>query len=153
MTTTSQTEPATAGFLLPAERAIAEARSYLGVKWRHRGRSRLAIDCIGLIVKALAAGDVHMRDRRDYGREPWRDGLRRELFEHFGEPVQDMQPGDVVLIKWDEDPEPAHVGLLADYAHGGLSLIHSYSLVSVTEHRIDEIWGARIVEVFRPWPK
>lgn len=144
-------QPATAGFLLPAQRAVAEARSYIGVKWRHRGRTRLGIDCIGLVVKAVAAGGIDMRDRRDYGREPWKDGLRRELQEHFGDPVTDMQPGDVVLMRWDQDPEPAHVGVIGDYPHGGLSLIHSYSLISVTEHRIDEVWQRRIVEVFRPW--
>ena len=51
-----------------AAAAVAEARSYVGCKWRHRGRSRFGIDCVGLIVAATAAGGVQMRDRRDYGR-------------------------------------------------------------------------------------
>jgi len=134
-----------------AAKSIAEARSYIGTPWRHRGRSRFGIDCIGLIVNAVAAGGIVMRDRRDYGREPWRDGLRGELVEHFGDPVIDLQPGDVVLMRFEDHPEPGHVGLIADYAHGGLSLIHSYSRVSVCEHRLDDAWRARIIEGFRPW--
>lgn len=133
------------------ELCVAEARSWIGTKWRHRGRTRFGIDCIGLIVHAVAAGGIQMRDRRDYGREPWKDGLQRELFEHFGEPVMDMQPGDVALMRWHNQDGPAHVGIIGDYCHGGLSLIHSYSLTSVCEHVIDDEWRARIVEVFRPW--
>ena len=137
--------------MTPAHRCIAHARSLLGTRWRHRGRTAHGIDCIGLVVLSVAAGGVRMQDRLDYGRTPWRDGLREEMQAHFGEPVDDWQPGDVALMRWDHSPEPAHVGLLADYPHGGLSLIHSYSLVAVTEHRLDEMWRGRIVAVYRPW--
>ncbi len=137
--------------MTPAELCVAEARTWLGTKWRHRGRSRYGIDCIGLVVKAVAAGGIEMKDRTNYGREPWRDGLQRELQAHFGNPVDDMRPGDIVLMQWEDQPAPAHVGVIADYAYGGLSLIHSYSLTSVIEHRIDQQWQDRIVEVYRPW--
>ena len=139
--------------MTPVELCLAEARSYLGVKWRHRGRSRYGVDCIGLVVLALAAAGVATRDRQDYGRSPWNDGLRQELLDHFGEPVGDWQPGDIALMHWDGNREPGHVGLLGDYPAGGLSLIHSYSLISVTEHRLDRTWAARILEVYRPWPR
>lgn len=137
--------------MTPAELCVAEARKHLGVKWRHRGRKPWAVDCIGLVVLAVAAGGIQMRDRLDYGREPWKDGLQRELAEHFGEPVTDMQPGDVVLMKWEQNPEPAHVGIIGNHPDGGLSLIHSYSMTAVCEHGIDPIWLSRIVEVYRPW--
>lgn len=131
--------------------AIAEARSYLGCKWRHRGRSRFGIDCIGLIVKSLAAGEFFMRDRLDYSRTPWNDGLEREMVEHFGQAVNDLQPGDVVLMRWDGHAEPSHVGLVARNANG-LTLIHSYSQVAVTEHGIDANWSRRITAAYRPFP-
>ena len=138
--------------LTPAQRCVAHARTLLGAKWRHRGRKPWAIDCIGLVVLSVAAGGIQMRDRTNYGREPWKDGLRQELIDHFGPPIEgDWQPGDIALIRFQDHPEPGHVGIIADYAFGGLSLIHSYSLVSVTEHRIDENWLAAIIEVYRPW--
>lgn len=135
-----------------AEKAIAEARSYVGCKWRHRGRSRFGIDCIGLLVASMAAGGVEMRDRRDYGRTPWMDGLEQEMRDHFGDPIPlaDAQPGDVVLMRWDDRSEPSHVGILADSRHARLALIHSYSLTQVIEHDLDTVWSDRIVMVFRP---
>lgn len=151
MTADTVSRPAQAGFFTPAQKCVAEARSWKETKWRHRGRTRFGIDCIGLIVHAVAAGGIQMRDRRDYGREPWKDGLQRELQEHFGDPVTDIRPGDVLLMKWHNQDGPAHVGIVGDYCHGGLSLIHSYSLTSVCEHRMNDEWLARIVGVYRPW--
>lgn len=129
--------------------AVAEARSYLGCKWRHRGRTRYGIDCIGLVVASTAAGGVIMRDRVDYGREPWNDGLEREMLEHFGEPVHDWRPGDIAMMRWEDRSEAGHVGIIADNSYG-LSLIHSHSMSSVIEHDIDEHWRKLILEVFRP---
>jgi hypothetical protein len=111
------------------------------------------VDCLGLLVLSLAAAGYDVsRDRVDYGREPWRDGLRQALQSHFGAPVTPWRVGDVALIKWDNQQEPAHLGILGDYPYGGFSLIHAYSAVAVTEHRLDEVWRKRIVEVYRPWP-
>lgn len=135
--------------MTPAELRVQEARKYLGVKWRHRGRKDWALDCIGLVVRAVAAGGLVMRDRRDYGREPWKDGLRQEMREQLGEPVTDWQPGDIALMSWDGAHEPSHVGVLGDSPHG-LTIIHSYSLLAVSEHRIDDQWRRRITEVYRP---
>lgn len=135
--------------MTPAELRVAEARSYLGVKWRHRGRKPWSLDCIGLVIRTVAAGGLEMVDRQNYGREPWNDGLRQEMRDQLGEPVEAWQPGDIALISWDGGAEPSHVGVIGDYP-GGLSLIHSYSLVAVCEHRIDEAWQKRIIEVYRP---
>ena len=140
---------------MTAELCVAEARKWIGTKWRHRGRNELGIDCIGLVIKAISAGGVEVKDRRDYSREPWRDGLRAALLDHLGEPVDksDMQPGDVVLMKWANQDGPGHVGVIGNYAYGGLSLIHAYSMSAVCEHGLDEDWRNRIVEVYRPWHK
>lgn len=105
------------------------------------------------MVLSVATAGMAVEDRRDYGREPWRDGLRDALQAHFGPPVSDeWRPGDVALLKMPHQPEPGHVGIIADYAFGGLSLIHAYSLAAVTEHRLDREWTAKIEEVYRPWP-
>jgi cell wall-associated NlpC family hydrolase len=135
---------------LSIDASIAEARTFLGSKWRHRGRSKYGIDCIGLVVIAMAAGGLLMRDRLDYSRTPHMDGLEREMLEHFGEPVEDLRAGDVVLMAWDGSTEPSHVGLIASNELG-LTLIHSFSQISVTEHGIDDAWRRRIVRIYRPW--
>ena len=131
------------------EKIVAKARSFIGTKWRHRGRTKRGIDCIGLVVVSVMHGGFMPKDRRDYGRVPWQDGLRQELIDQCGEPVKDWQPGDIALMRWEHMPEPAHVGIIGDYKYGGLSLIHSFSLVAVTEHIIDQTWVNRIIEVYR----
>lgn len=55
----------------------------------------------------------------------------------------------MVLMKFGRTEN--HVGILGDYPHGGLSLIHSYAVnKKVIEHRLDDEWRGRITEVFRP---
>lgn len=132
-------------------KATETARSFVGAKWRHRGRLPWALDCIGLVIMSLAAGGIQMRDRKDYGRQPWRDGLDHDMIAHFGLPINkyEMQAGDIALLRWDGDPAPSHVGLVVQGEHS-LHLIHAYSVISVTEHRIDENWMSRIDRVYRP---
>lgn len=133
------------------DKCIEAARSYIGAQWRHLGRKPWAVDCIGLVVLSLAAGGVYMRDRTNYGREPWRDGLQEDMRSHFGQelPLEQMQEGDIVLMKWDDQPAPAHVGIITKTTHG-LGVIHSYSEISVTEHDIDADWRRRMICVWRP---
>src|SRR5690606_38784809 len=110
----------------------------IGVPWRHRGRKPWAVDCIGLVVLSLRAAGIEVQDKTDYGREPWREGLRAGLVSRFGSPVTDWQPGDIALMRWDHRPDPCHVGILGDGKDGSLTLIHAYSLTKVTEHSIDD---------------
>ena len=130
---------------------IAEARSFLGVPFRHQGRSRLAVDCAGLVACCLTAIGRPFEDRKAYGREPLQQQLRAMVALNFGEPVPmaEARPGDVVLMRF--RGEPSHVAILGDYLYGGLSVIHSFAQVrKVVEHRLDSEWSGYITEVFRP---
>lgn len=124
------------------------ARSYLGVPWVHQGRDpRFGIDCVGL---GLLAFDV--TSSADYGRHPHNGRLREELVRYFGEPVDDEpRVGDVLeLAGTAKSRIGRHVGIVGDYLYGGLSLIHTDSMVGcVTEHPLDEFWRLRIRGVFR----
>ena len=88
------------------DKFIETARSMIGAKWRHRGRKPWAVDCVGLVILSLASVDFPVKDKNDYSRFPWQDGLRDALVSHFGEPVSDIKRGDVVLMKFDNSPEP-----------------------------------------------
>ena len=132
--------------------AVAHARSMIGVRWRHQGRKQWAVDCIGLVILALRAGgwsdSIDMPAR--YGTEPGDDRLRRGLREHLGEPVlEPWQPGDVALARWGNG-EPTDVGLLADYAHGGLSIIHASTRQGVIETALTGRILDAVIEVYRP---
>jgi uncharacterized protein YijF (DUF1287 family) len=65
-------------------------------------------------------------------------------------PTSSMQPGDVVWIRFEREPQ--HLAIVGDYVHGGLSLIHAYNGAGpsrVCEHRLDAEWRNRIVAAWR----
>lgn len=128
---------------------VAEARKLKGARWRHRGRTPWAVDCIGLVAVAGAKSGLQAADVRGYGREPWDDQLRAGMRERFGEPVEDRQAGDIALIRW-ANGEPSHLAVIADHPDGGLSLIHAHNLNGVVEVSLVGKLAACIVEVYRP---
>lgn len=140
--------------LTPQERAqfIAQARKLLGVRFRHMGRSARGVDCAGMLLVAMLAAGRPIADSAAYGREPHDQILRGMLVENLGEPIadkRDLRVGDVPLMVF--DGEPSHCALIGDYLYGGLSVIHAYATVrKVVEHRLDDTWRDRIVEVWRP---
>ena len=120
------------------------ARSWIGTPWHHQGRGPVALDCIGLLVKCFP-----VEDRFDYDRNPRAGTLESEVERQFGAPVSDMRAGDVVLLAFPRVIR--HVGIVADYYRGGLSLIHTWNggPRCVTEMPLDDQWRARIKRVHR----
>lgn len=133
---------------------VTAARAWLGTRWRHRGRRPgVWLDCVGLVVCALEAAGRRVKDRLLYGREPEKDNLRAALIEEFGQPLPKAQAqvGDIALFRGVE--YPLHVGIIGDYALGGLSVIHACNepgARKVTENRLAEQWLDRLLEVYRP---
>lgn len=124
----------------------------LGTPWRHQGRKPWAVDCLGLVILSLRAAGwsrtVEVPAR--YGREPWDDRLRGGLRDHFGDPIRDAWAmGDIALVRWGNG-EPSHVGILADYVHGGLSIIHASTRQGVVETALSGRIRDGIVEIYRP---
>lgn len=106
---------------------VAEARTWLGTTWVHQHRSRDGVDCAGLVIcVARALGIVPADfDLNGYSRRP--DGSLIDICDaHMLRISQrDMQPGDVLVVAIERDPQ--HMGIVGDYRHGGLSLIHAAS--------------------------
>lgn len=122
------------------------AREYIGVPWKHQGRSRLGIDCIGLVVVCARSCGLAVRDRTDYGRDP--DGTILVALAAHLVPSDGMSAGDVALLEYARGI-PRHVGIIGEQPEG-LSLIHADSRAGkVVEHLIDARWRRRIVGVWR----
>lgn len=146
--------------LTQKERAalIAFARSMIGTKFRHMGRSLRSVDCAGLILLALQSLGRQTVDIAAYGRTPHKDGLREAVRANLGKPVTDeIRPGDVLLMEMNPDPspgaiaKPSHVALVAWHEKDGLILIHTDSTIGeVTEHGFRDPWPQRVIEVYRP---
>lgn len=109
---------------------VAKARAWIGTPFLHRGRSiGLGVDCAGLLIcicrdLGLVAGhfDVPPYSANPDGRT-LREGCERWM---RAIPAAAMQPGDAVLLIVDAHPQ--HLGLLGDYRHGGLSIIHASNM-------------------------
>ncbi len=135
-----------------ASHIVALARETLGTRYAHQGRvNGLALDCAGVPVHVATRLGIELTDYTRYGRLPVPAEMRAALDAHLTRVAKvDMQIGDVVWMRF--QAEPQHLGIVGDYRHGGLSLIHAYNgsgLRKVVEHRIDEQWLARIVAVWR----
>lgn len=108
---------------------LACARDWIDTPYQHQQRMRgVAVDCIGLPIGVartlgLVAPDF---DVQGYARTP--DGsslmaLARLHMQSVPGGVEALAPGMVVVCVVDADPQ--HFGILGDYRHGGLSIIHA----------------------------
>ncbi len=104
---------------------VAAARSWLGVKWRHQGRTRRGIDCAGLVVLVGRELGIATYDCTTYGRH----ALGYDFLRHFAAgmtriPLEAVAPGDVLVFK---DPAagayPCHCGIVSDAQH----MIHAFA--------------------------
>ena len=138
---------------------VAEARRWVGTPFVHQGRVRgHGCDCGGLVGGiAVALGIVPadwwqiVFDPRfgGYGRQP-ANGVLEAVCESFMSAIDPdaAEPGDVLLMRFADEPQ--HLGIVADYRNGGLSIVHALSRVgSVVEHRLGGLWTWRIVGAYR----
>lgn len=132
---------------------VYSARRYLGIPFRHQGRTKKGLDCIGLLVRAMRDCGYLLADRTDYGRLPADRKLIESLTDHFGPPVRfssvsDLSPGEIVAMSW--GAEAGHIGLITDHPEG-IGIIHSYALAGrVIEHSFSDFHLRRVVARFIP---
>jgi cell wall-associated NlpC family hydrolase len=128
---------------------VDEARSYLGVRWKHQGRSREAIDCAGLVICVGRDLGLTHYDYTAYRRRP----DHQKFIEYFVAGggirlnVADVQPGDVLLFT--EYSYPCHSSIVSE-KRGVLHIIHSHlPRRGVVEEPLIEPWLSKRVAAFR----
>lgn len=113
---------------------INEARTWVGVPFRHQGRNRYGIDCVGLpIVVCQSLGLIGPRfEITNYGRLP--SGELVERLKSHCEPICAATPGCLLVIAWTKIA--AHVAICT-----GETMIHAYESVGrVVEHGYRGRW-------------
>jgi cell wall-associated NlpC family hydrolase len=128
---------------------VEEARSYLGTKWVHQGRTRNGIDCAGLVVCVGNNLGLIAYDRNDYQRYP--DG---SAFLHFfteggglQKPVLSAKAGDIMVLR--EGAYPCHTSIVSE-KRGQLYIIHSFIVrKQVVEEPLTGAWLAKRVACFQ----
>lgn len=127
---------------------VEAARSFLGVRWQHQGRSEQGVDCVGLlVVPACRLGLLRPEDDvTNYPRQPDGEELSALLHRYCVRlpKWQDARMGDVLAIKYADQPQ--HVAIATrDYdERWGIHIIHAFGNSEaggkVIEHRIDRSW-------------
>lgn len=108
---------------------VQTAREWLDTPYQHQQRLKgVAVDCVGLVIGvARELGIVRPEfDYTGYARVPHGNNMLQVLRANMRQiPRDQMRPGDVVCVSFGGDPQ--HVGIVGDYRHGGLSIIHAAS--------------------------
>ncbi|MDD4616065.1 MAG: NlpC/P60 family protein [Alphaproteobacteria bacterium] len=127
------------------QKAIAAARACLGTPFHHQGRAPgVGVDCIGLVIVAFRAAGAKIDDRTDYARRPDGQSLVKALEAHGARAVSDIQAGDVLLFRYDRQPQ--HVAL----ATSSETMIHSFAPAGkVVETSIGDYWKRRLAGIYR----
>ena len=126
---------------------LTAARQCLGTPFRHQGRLvAFGLDCAGVAIHVAREIGAGVIDVSGYGRTPAHGQLARSL---DSQPclervfLEDRQAGDLLLMRFSSDPQ--HIAICA-----GETIIHAYEAAGkCCEHRINDLWAARIVRVYR----
>lgn len=127
---------------------IAEARSWIGTRWRHQGRNEHGIDCAGLIIVVAMKFGLQDTNPNNYPRRTSGDRFVT-YFRAAGMvdvPYTARQPGDVILVQ--AQGLPCHCGFFAQ-RNGVDTYIHGYAIrKQVVEEPLAE-WVPKITHVLR----
>lgn len=127
---------------------ISAARLALDTPFRHQGRDvGSALDCAGLLSTTCASLGQPVAEQQGYAKRP-SGGLLEAALDAQPALVRvpgKPQPGDFVLMKFEADKAPSHLGIVT-----GKTLIHAWAVArKVCEHDFDAEWQRRVVRVYR----
>jgi len=130
---------------------VTTARTYVGVPYRHQGRTRAGIDCIGLIWCIAADLGYRVDIPANYAQSPSSalliEGCERTMVKQ-DRALTDLKPGDVVVMWGMTRAEAQHFAVVGQ-VDGRLTLIHAFSKhQKVVEQSIDEFWSRRFVAIY-----
>lgn len=132
------------------EQIIDEARTYIDVPWRHMGRSRFGIDCVGLVVLVGRAIGLHeYPDNMGYSRIA--NGAKLlDPFRQFSAQIGILKalPGDVIVMK--DRLFPHHCGIISE-RNGEPTLIHATLVLKrvAEEGRVHALQRNPAISAFR----
>lgn len=126
--------------LISVDQLISAARSLQGVPFRHQGRTRFGVDCIGFVLLACeeAGLDLHKVVKQiptRYSRSP--DLPLVEILSKHCAQVYKPVPGCVIFFRFHGENVPRHFGIFT-----GDSVIHAEARLrkQVIEHGYRAQW-------------
>ncbi len=136
------------------DQIVAEARTWIGVPWRHQGRDRVAIDCAGLLeCVGNATGAINYIGPKDYRRQS--QGMK--FLRHFAragcreKATSLAEDGDILVFIVEDGALPRHCGIRST-RNGVPSFVHSYGAPNwrrVVEEALAGKWEDQLVAVWQ----
>lgn len=131
------------------QQIILHSRGWMDIRFRHQGRSKSGIDCIGLFSEVAKEIGRSITIPNNYTHHPDQKFLMSEMCRLFDKITKaEMQIGDLVLMRFMDDNlriPCRHVAIITD-----LGVLHSSAQFrKVTEHGLDDEWMEKIEHVFR----
>jgi cell wall-associated NlpC family hydrolase len=130
--------------VIDAQALIAQARQWVGVPFRHQGRSRLGCDCLGFVCGVLDELGIPTGLEllpSNYARDP-QSKLMDTLQANAREIA--LEPGALIVVQFPLAKWPSHAAI-----YTGRNIIHSYQSVGkVVEHIYAEPWVKRTRSVW-----
>jgi cell wall-associated NlpC family hydrolase len=128
---------------------VEEARSMIGTKFRHGGRSRISVDCAGLVAVVAQSLGFEFSDEPRYSRIPRNGELKKHLDRTFIQDGKNISLGSVLLFWMDPNTEePQHVAIASEKG----KMIHAYAPSrKVVEVDVESYWLRRLCCSYR-WP-
>lgn len=114
---------------------IENARSMIGAKWVHQGRSEKEVDCAGLIAVAAKKAGFNIVDDLRYGRFPDQNYLLEVLKKNGLKiiPKSKAEPGDLFVARYGGNAQ--HLMLFSKFENDKIYCIHADSSAGkVVEH-------------------
>jgi hypothetical protein len=103
---------------------MAEARRWVNCRYRHKGRSELGVDCIGLLIVVGRAFRVPYEDQQHYTDYPTHERALIAALDAHLERRRIDEPWDGLIGVFSERRLPAHVGIFSRL-HGAQHLVHA----------------------------
>ena len=111
--------------MITRQNVVDAARAWLGTPWKHQGRNRQGIDCIGLPVVVARTLGLSTYDSFAYSREP----VAREFMSHFYKAgcvrIDPKKGRDGDLVLFHQAGYPCHAGILSTL-HDRPAVIHAH---------------------------
>jgi len=109
--------------IISRDQIVDTARDFIGLPWRHQGRTQHGLDCAGLLILVALKLGIRHEDKLGYGRDPsnqkFLDHIR--LYTDYVHPHENLN-GTIGVFR--ESRLPCHVGFFSSQ-NGVTTLIHS----------------------------
>lgn len=128
--------------MVDAERLCADLLTWQGVPFRHQGRTRAGVDCVGLPLAALAAQGVVI-DAPDNYAPSAAAALLLATLGQLGQlvprlPLNAPDAGDVLVLRIRREPQHLAIALGPD------RMIHATQSAGVAAVTISPLWRERV---------